>query len=176
MSGLKKLCKAVSDDLELRFPNQRLTQRRKLSELVSAMLMCQTPNLMELSNVLDRPTDSIEARYNYVERFIKNNLVSHEEVMSNYAKDMLLKLSKCQKRLFLMIDQSKINNDLELLMISVRVNKRALPVFWICKETKGSIGFKEQKEILETVKSWLPKETNVLLAGDRFYGSKKLIK
>jgi len=175
MSGLKKLCESISDDLKLRFPDQRLTQRRKLSELVSAMLMCQTPNLMELSNVLDRPCDSIEARYNYVERFLKNELVNHEEVMRNYSKDLLLKLSQSQDRLFLMIDQSKINEDLELLMISVRVNKRALPIFWMCKETKGAIGFKEQKKILEVVKSWLPINSKVLLAGDRFYGSKKLI-
>ncbi len=90
-------------------------------------------------------------------------------------KHLLLKLSKHQERLFFMIDQSKINDDLELLMISVRVNKRALPIFWMYKETNGAIGFKEQKDILETVKSWLPKEINVLLAGDRFYGSKNLI-
>lgn len=175
MSGLKKLCESIFNDLELRFPKQRLTQRRKLSELVSAMLMCQTPNLMELSNVLDRPCDSVEARYNYVERFLKNDLVSHEEVMRNYSQELLLRLSEFQDRLFLMIDQSKINDDLELLMISVRVGKRALPIFWICKETRGAIGFKEQKVILETVKSWMPDNVNVLLAGDRFYGSKKLI-
>lgn len=175
MSGLKKLCKSIFDDLELGFPNQRLTQRRKLSELVSAMLMCQTPNLMELSNVLDRPCDSIEARYNYVERFLKNKLVSHKEVMENYSKNLLLNLSKSQDRLFLMIDQSNINEDLELLMISVKVGKRSLPIFWMCKETRGAIGFKEQRTILETVKLWIPNNSNVLLAGDRFYGSKKLI-
>lgn len=176
MSGLKKLNKSISDDLAVRFPSQRLTQRRKLSELVSAMLMCQTPNLMELSNVLDRPSYSMEARYNYVERFIKNDLVDHAEVMSHYAKDLLLRLSKHQDRIFLMIDQSRINDNLQLLMVSVRVNKRALPILWYAEETEGAIGFSAQEKVLDIVDSWLPKGVNVLLAGDRFYGCANLIK
>jgi hypothetical protein len=56
MSGFKGIVKAISDDLKARLPEQRATQRRKLSELTAGMLVCQTPNLMELSNVLDRPT------------------------------------------------------------------------------------------------------------------------
>ena len=72
MSSLKEITAAIAEDLHKRLPEQRATQRRKLSELVAGILVCQTPNLMELSNVLDRPTQSAEARYNYVERFLKN--------------------------------------------------------------------------------------------------------
>lgn len=49
---------------------------------------------MELSNVLDRPTESAEARYNYVERFLKNPLVNTEVVMAAYAEDLLTRLAK----------------------------------------------------------------------------------
>ena len=175
MSAIKKLCNSISEDLKSRFPSQRATQRRKLSELVSATLMCHSPNLMELSNVINRPIESVEARYNYVERFLKNELVSISEVMGYYTKDLLLSLAAKDGRLFLMIDQSKINDDIELLMISVRVKKRALPIIWLCKETKGAICFNEQKKILEIAKSWIPENIDVLLAGDKFYGSKHLI-
>ena len=72
MLGYKGIVEAVARDLERRLPKQRATQRHKLSELVGGMLICQTPNLMGLSNVFDRPTESAEARYNYVERFLKN--------------------------------------------------------------------------------------------------------
>jgi hypothetical protein len=58
MSGFKGIVEAIARDLEERLLGQRATQRRKLSELVGGMLICQTPNLMELSNVLDRPTES----------------------------------------------------------------------------------------------------------------------
>lgn len=175
MSGFHTVATAIYDDLARRFPNQRATQRRKLSELVSGMLICQTPNLMELSNVLDRPTESAEARYNYVERFLKNPLVDTEVIMSAYARDLLSRLAAHQHTPVLMIDQSKVNNTLELLMVSVRLKKRAVPLFWLVKETKGGIGFNEQKKLLEVVRGWFPEGCCPMLAGDRFYGTADLV-
>lgn len=175
MSGFKGIVSAVSRDLEERLPKQRATQRRKLSELVAGMLVCQTPNLMELSNVLDRPTESAEARYNYVERFLKNPLVNVEVVMSSYGEDLLKRLMVHQHTPVVMIDQSKVNDTLEVLMVSVRLRKRAVPLFWLAKETKGGIGFDEQKTLLETVLKWLPEGCRPMLAGDRFYGTSDLV-
>ena len=175
MSGFKGIVGAIARDLEKRLPKQRATQRRKLSELVGGMLICQTPNLMELSNVLDRPTESAEARYNYVERFLKNPLVDIEVVMAAYATDLLSRLTKHQHTLVLMIDQSKVNATLEVLMVSVRLRKRAVPLFWVVKETKGGIGFSEQKVLLEVVQGFLPEGCHVMLAGDRFYGTAELV-
>lgn len=175
MSGLKGMAGTIAQDLQKRLPQQRATQRRKLSELVAGMLVCQTPNLMELSNVLDRPTESAEARYNYVERFLKNPLVDTEVVMGAYARDVLARLAQHQQTPVLMIDQSKVNDTLELLMISVRLRKRAVPVFWLAKATQGGIGFEEQKTLLDVVHSWLPPGCRPLLAGDRFYGTADLV-
>lgn len=175
MSGYKGIVGAIARDLEKRLPRQRATQRRKLSELVGGMLICQTPNLMELSNVLDRPTESAEARYNYVERFLKNSLVDTEVVMAAYAKDVLARLEKHQHTLVLMIDQSKVNDAFEVLMISVRLRKRAIPLFWVVKETKGGIGFEPQKALLDVVCAWVPEGCRVMLAGDRFYGTADLV-
>ena len=108
MIDISEMTAAISADLLGRMPNQRATQRRKLSELAAGMLACQTPNLMELSNVLNRPTDCPDARYNYVERFLKNPLVDCGAVMETYARDLLERLAKHQHTLILMIDQSKI--------------------------------------------------------------------
>lgn len=175
MSGFTGIVEAIAKDLKERLPRQRATQRRKLSELVTGVLICQTPNLMELSNVLDRPTESAEARYNYVERFLKNPLVDTQVVMGAYAQDLLSRLSKHQHTLVLMIDQSKVNACLETLMVSVRLRKRAVPLFWIVKETKGGIGFSEQKALLEVILGWLPEGCRIMLAGDRFYGTADLV-
>ncbi len=175
MSGFKEIVSAISRDLEERLPRQRATQRRKLSELVAGMLVCQTPNLMELSNVLDRPTQSAEARYNYVERFLKNPLVDVGVVMSAYAKDLLKRLVSHQQTLVLMIDQSKVNDALQVLMVSTRLRKRAVPLFWMAKKTQGGMGFQEQKTLLETVSRWLPQGCRPMLAGDRFYGTSDLV-
>lgn len=175
MSGIEQVVSKISEDLQSRFPTQRATQRRKLSELVGGILVCQTPNLMELSNVLDRPTESAEARYNYVERFLKNPLVQVDEVMATYGTDLLNRLAQHQHTPILMIDQSKVNEHLEILMVSVRLRKRAVPLLWLAKKTKGGIGFEEQKNLLETVCSWLPQGCKPMLAGDRFYGTADLV-
>ncbi len=60
-------------------------------------------------------------------------------------------------------------------MVSLRLRKRAVPLFWIVKETKGGIGFSEQKPLLEVVRSWLPERCRIMLAGDRFYGTAELV-
>ena len=131
---------------------------------------------MELSNVLDRPTQSAEARYNYVERFLKNPLVHTNVVMAAYGEDLLTRLAKHHHTLVLMIDQSKVNATLEVLMVSVRLRKRAVSLFWMVRETKGGIGFSVQKDLLEVVRSWIPEGCRVMLAGDRFYGTAELVK
>jgi hypothetical protein len=43
------------------------------------------------------------------------------------------------------------------------------------KKTRGSIGFCEQKAVLEAVAALLPEDARVTLMGDRFYGSPALI-
>lgn len=174
MTVLKSITSTIYNDLKKRFPEQRDTQRRKLSELSAAVMLCKSPNLMEISNVLDRPTTCANALYNYVERFLKNPLVDHKAVMAPFAKDLLTRLAKAQHTVVLMIDQSKINADMEAMVISVRLKKRALPLHWCIQKTSGNIGFDHQKELLETVASWA-QGMNIMLAGDRFYGTKALV-
>jgi len=50
-----------------------------------------------------------------------------------------------------------------------------LPLAWRVRETRGSIGFVEQRELLTLVAGWLPAGARVVLMGDRFYGSPDLI-
>ncbi|MBX9621191.1 MAG: transposase [Alphaproteobacteria bacterium] len=106
---------------------------------------------------------------------MKNPLVDTEVVMAAYAEDLLARLAKYQHTLVLMIDQSKVNAAFEVLMVSVRLRKRAVPLFWIVKETKGGIGFESQRSLLEVVRGWLPQESRVMLAVDHFYGTAELV-
>ena len=62
-----------------------------------------------------------------------------------------------------------------MLMVSLRVGGRALPLAWRMKKTQGAMGFSEQKRVLDTVAELLPKDAAVMLMGDRFYGSPALI-
>ncbi|RNJ48082.1 hypothetical protein [Methylocystis hirsuta] len=75
----------------------------------------------------------------------------------------------------LQMDQSHINDANEVLMLSARLRKRAVPVAWRVRSTQGNIGFSIQKELLDSVRTWLPKDVSIMLAADRFYGTAQLI-
>jgi hypothetical protein len=72
------------------------------------------------------------------------------------------------KTIVLPLDQSKIRDGFECLMVSLRVGERAIPVAWKVKATSGGIGFEEQKLLLEALFAMLPPAISVLLTGDRF--------
>jgi hypothetical protein len=73
------------------------------------------------------------------------------------------------------MDQSKLNDRHQVLMLAVRFGDRALPVLWRVEETEGAIGFSVQKALLEAVVALLPADVPVCLMADRFYGTADLI-
>ena len=75
----------------------------------------------------------------------------------------------------MIIDQSKVNDAHHMVMVSLRVGERALPLAWSMKKTQGAIGFREQRAALATVAALLPEGVRPTLMGDRFYGSPALI-
>lgn len=95
--------------------------------------------------------------------------------MCPYAVEIFKRLAQGGGTLILMIDQSKVASGHEVLMVSVRLRDRAVPVMWKVVKTSGEIGYKEQKELLKKVQSLIPSGAKVVLMGDRFYGTSDLI-
>ena len=114
-------------------------------------------------------------RYQWIERFLSNARVSVDAVMAPYARELLKLAAGNGQHLILMIDQSKATDRHQMVMVTVRIGGRALPLAWRIKETQGAIGFAEQREALEAVLPLLPEGTKPVLMGDRFYGSPDLI-
>ena len=76
--------------------------------------------------------------------------------MQAYATEVFTKLGAQGQTIVLMIDQSHANDGHEVLMVSVRMRDRALPVSWRVRKTKGAIGFPVQKDLLDGLLGWLP--------------------
>ena len=72
------------------------------------------------------------------------------------------------------MDQSDLGHKMALLMVSVRIGGRALPLAWNAQVGAANIGFEGPKELLERVLSSLPAEAKVLLLANRFYPSFEL--
>ena len=62
MSYIEYFADNIKAELELRLPDQRKTQRGKLSLLVATMLDVRSANLMDLAAGLPRATDRTDMR------------------------------------------------------------------------------------------------------------------
>lgn len=173
--GFSAVNEALDADFMARLPGYHKSRRRGLALLSSILLDVKSANLMELSAALPRDIGSIDHRYQYVSRLLGNSHIDCGAVMRAYAGDVFTRLAARGETIVLMLDQSHINDTNEVLMLSVRLRDRALPVAWRVRKTKGNIGFPVQKALLDSVSDWLPDGANVMLAADRFYGTSRLI-
>jgi hypothetical protein len=175
VGSIQYLAEAIKEDLKDVLPHQRKTQRDKLSLLVATMLHVRSANTMDLAASLPITTSRLDMRYQWIFRFLGNELVNIHEVIDPFACFVLRQLSLIQSSVVFIIDQTQVSSDLQVLMISVRAGKRALPLAWCVRKTQGNIGFEDQKYLLDKVSSYLPSNVCVVLMGDRFFGTVDLI-
>jgi hypothetical protein len=175
VGSIQCLAEAIKEDLKDVLPHQRKTQRDKLSLLVATMLHVRSANTMDLAASLPIATSRIDMRYQWISRFLGNELVNIHEVIDPFACFVLRQLRLVQSSVILIIDQTQASSELQVLMVSVRAGKRALPLAWCVRKTQGNIGFEDQKILLDKVSRYLPSDVSVVLMGDRFFGTVDLI-
>lgn len=175
MDGIKVLAAGISDELHRLLPGQRKTQRHNLSLLVATMLDVRSANLMDLAAGLPRDVERIDMRYQWIERVLRNPLIDPDAVMAPFACEVLSGLVAQGQPLVLILDQSKLSNRHQVLMLAVRHGERALPLLWRVEATEGAIGFAVQEALLNAAVPLLPEGAAVCLMADRFYGTADLI-
>ena len=170
-----QLYSRVQADFVDRLPGYHKSRGEGLSLIASVVLNTQSVNLMENAAALPRDIGSVDHRYQYISRVLSNSRINADEVMCAYAGELFRRLHDAGETIVLALDQSQVNKGHEALMVSVRMRDRALPVAWRVRQTKGAIGWRVQNELLESIRPWLPEGSCVLLTGDRFYGTARLI-
>lgn len=169
------LIAAIEEDFKQRLPDYHKSRREALTTLARVMLETRSANLMELAAALPREIEAADHRYQYIERQLKNAAIDAGVTIKPYALAAIERLAARGQTVVLRMDQSHINDANEVLMLSARLRKRAVPVAWRVRSTQGNIGFSIQKELLDSVRTWLPKDVAIMLAADRFYGTAQLI-
>ena len=127
-SGIAVWAEGIKADLQQRLPGQRKTQRDKLSLLVATMLHVRSANLVELGSGLPRRSDRWDLGYQGIARFLANDLVCCDAVMQPFAGEILARLAEAGDPVPLILDQSKVSERHQVLMLSLRWGERALPV------------------------------------------------
>lgn len=175
MGGIETVAAAVGADLSARLPFQNKKQREGLAALVATALSVRGVNLNEWAAALPRTAERLDMRYQWISRVLGNALIAVDAVMAPFAREVLARAGADGRSIVVMIDQSQVNAAHQMVMVSLRVGERALPLAWRVKKTQGALGFSEQREALEAVAALLPAGARVTLMGDRFYGSPALI-
>jgi hypothetical protein len=126
MNGITEIAESIGLELKHRLPKQRKTQRTKLALLVSTMLEVRSANLMDLAAGLPRDADRTDMRYQWIIRLLGNPLVISDEVMEPFAREVLERAAADGEPLSLILDQSKMSDRHQVLMLAVRWGERAL--------------------------------------------------
>lgn len=175
VSGIKHLAATISKDMGERLPKQRKTQRENLSLMVATMLEIRSANTNDLAAALPRSAERFDMRYQWLSRVLGNPHIHIQEVMMGYSKELLERLQEQGQTIIITLDQSTLGDTYEMLMVSVRVGERALPLLWSAHKTKGSIGFEHQEPLLRAIAQMLPKGVKIVFMADRFYGTSGLV-
>ena len=129
MNGITEIAESVSSELKHRLPKQRKTQRTKLALLVATMLEVRSANLMDLAAGLPRDADRTDMRYQWIIRLLGNPLVISDAVMEPFAREVLERAAADGEPLSLILDQSKISDRHQVLMLAPRWGERALSLW-----------------------------------------------
>lgn len=171
MGTVRKLAEEVERGLGKAHPGLRKTVVKKLALAVGAMIEGQTPNTVELANLLPLGTERQDMREQWLRRLLKNPLLACAAVMEPFAREELAQAARNGQTVLLSLDQTDLGDRMAVLMVALRVGDRALPLAWLAEEGPANIGFEGQRKLLGQVLAWLPEAAEVLLSADRFYPS-----
>src|SRR3954469_17795704 len=119
MNGIEEIAESLGSELKRRLPKQRKTQR--------TMLDVRSANLMDLAAGLPLEADRTDMRYQWITRLLGNPLVLSDEIMEPFAREVLEQAAGENQPVVLIMDQSKLSDRHQVLMLAVRYGDRALP-------------------------------------------------
>ena len=171
MGTVRQLATEIEQGLRAAHPTLRKTVLTKVALAVGAMLEAQTPNTVELANLLPLDTERQDMREQWLRRVLKNPLLSSAELLEPWVRQALAAAGENGQTVVLSLDQTDLGDRFAVLMVSLGVGDRALPLTWTVEAGPANLGFEPQKLLLERVQRWQPAGAQVLLLADRFYPS-----
>ena len=128
MGTVQKLAEKVKKGLQTALPKLRKTVINKLALAVGAMIEVQTPNTIELANVLPLPTEQSESREQGLRRLLKNPLLDSPAVLEPFARTALEEAARNGQTVMLTLDQTDLGDRFAVLMLALQMGDRSLPL------------------------------------------------
>jgi len=163
-----KLFANLTHQLHRDLPREPLTRVVNLAAIALGILRSKSLQVGQILPALPLAgtRDTLKKR---VQRFLRNPGVTVELYYEPLARRILQRLASGGARIHLAIDRTEWG-DFNILYIGVGWRGRALPLVWEILGP-GASSFAEQKALLAVVARWLPRRADVLLLGDREFGT-----
>ena len=174
MSDADRLEKIVAISLFRLLPDYQPDNRTTLVYLVVGLILGREVHLAKIAEQVNYAykESSLEERFR---RFVANGNVEITVTFTIFIKLILSALEK-EPKLVLSIDSTKTSGGCITLMVSLGYKTRAMPVCWLSfNGRKGHSPEELQLALLETVKSLLPSEQEVILLGDGEFDGSQVI-
>jgi hypothetical protein len=154
LGNTEKLAGEVRRGLEQTLPGLRKTILKKLPLAVAAMIEARTPNTSELATVLPLATERADMREQWLRRLLSNTLLEPGYILEPLSRQALQQASADGQTILLSMDQTDLGNRFAILMLSVGVGDRSLPLAWLVEGGAANIGWNGQQMLLERVRNW----------------------
>lgn len=145
-------------------PNERITRMRNLALLMTGLY---SSGAVQLPLVVRKwPMQSkLPSLVNRLSRFLSNERLSARTCYQPIARQLVSLFAG--RRIYLLIDCTKVGFNHQLMVVAIAYRKRALPLAWsVHPGAKGTVAASEQIALLGQVESLLPAESDVWLMGD----------
>jgi hypothetical protein len=154
--------------LQRDLPQEPLTRLVNLAAIALGILRSKSLQVGQILTALPLTgaRDTLKKR---VQRFLKNPDVTVELYYAPVARRLLQRLASGGARIHLTLDRTEWSA-FNILYICVGWRGRALPLLWGMLGP-GASSFAEQQALLAIVATWLPRRADVLLLGDREFGT-----
>jgi len=158
------------------FEGERITRIRNFTWLMVGIFLSKSVQLNKIG--LKIPGEAKEQSVvRRLGRFLCDPGFNPRTIYEPIAKDWLKALATSQGRMMLIIDGTRVGFGQQMIMVAAAYQHRALPIAWTwIPGTKGHANVKVQIELLSYVRSLLPKNKRVILAGDSGFRSGRLWK
>lgn len=132
--------------------------------LVNLLQKLKTVRLEELARRFPYPIH-LRSRIKKLQRFLSLEQFNIKTLWFPIVSDCIKEKWHQEKPLSLIIDRSQWRT-INLLMVSLVYNSRAIPIYFTLLEHKGNSNFEEQKQVLEPALTLLNK-SKIIVLGDR---------
>ena len=168
---ISKLYRTWKEQIRALRPSQRITQIENFAWMMVGIYQSRSVHLSKIAGKVLGNAKLLSTVRRF-ERFLDNKAIEVRAWYEPIAKQWIEAQWQHLREIRLIVDGTKVGFGHQLLMVTLAYRRRSIPIAWIwIKQVRGHSSAQKQIELLEYVKTLLPKKAVVFLVGDSEFGS-----